>query len=120
MKYKRLTSRLLKNVKGNKCSDTINGNTIYDLYNRLSELEDKIENGTLVELPCKVGGTVYAVVKDYGGYHIREAITDDMFINNENEMFVQDRKGNTYHISSIVKTREEAESKLEELRRRKE
>ena len=23
------------------------------IYNRLSELEDKIENGTLVELPCK-------------------------------------------------------------------
>ena len=26
---------------------------------RLSELEDKIEYGTLVELPCKVGDTVY-------------------------------------------------------------
>lgn len=26
---------------------------------RLAELEDKIENGTLVELPCKVGDTVY-------------------------------------------------------------
>ena len=26
---------------------------------RLCELEDKIENGTLIELPCKVGDTVY-------------------------------------------------------------
>ena len=26
---------------------------------RLAELEDKIENGTLVELPCKAGDTVY-------------------------------------------------------------
>ena len=24
-----------------------------EIYNRLAELEDKIENGTLVELPCK-------------------------------------------------------------------
>lgn len=26
---------------------------------RLAELEDKIENGTLIELPCKVGDTVW-------------------------------------------------------------
>lgn len=29
-------------------------------YERLAELEDKIENGTLIELPCKVGDTVYS------------------------------------------------------------
>ena len=29
------------------------------MYKRLQELEDKIENGTLIELPCKVGDTVY-------------------------------------------------------------
>lgn len=28
---------------------------------RLAELEDKIEAGTLVELPCKVGDTVYVI-----------------------------------------------------------
>lgn len=28
---------------------------------RLAELEDKIEQGTLIELPCKVGDTVYWV-----------------------------------------------------------
>lgn len=26
-----------------------------ETYNRLAELEDKIENGTLFEIPCKVG-----------------------------------------------------------------
>lgn len=30
----------------------------YHLLQRLCELEDKIESGTLVELPCKVGDTV--------------------------------------------------------------
>ena len=29
------------------------------IYQRLSELENKIEQGTLVELPCKVGDTIY-------------------------------------------------------------
>lgn len=32
-----------------------------ETYNRLAELEDKIEQGTLIELPCKVGDTVYQV-----------------------------------------------------------
>ena len=30
-----------------------------EAIDRLAELEDKIENGTLVETPCKVGDTVY-------------------------------------------------------------
>ena len=30
---------------------------------RLAEIEDKIQQGTLIELPCKVGDTVYAVKK---------------------------------------------------------
>ena len=32
---------------------------------RLAELEDKIEQGTLIELPCKVGDTVYWVWEEY-------------------------------------------------------
>lgn len=31
---------------------------------RLGELEEKIENGTLVELPCKVGDVMYEVIGD--------------------------------------------------------
>ena len=30
-------------------------------YERLAELEDKIENGTLIELPCKVGDIIYSI-----------------------------------------------------------
>jgi hypothetical protein len=29
------------------------------MHERLADLEDKIEQGTLIELPCKVGDTVY-------------------------------------------------------------
>lgn len=31
---------------------------------RLGELEEKIENGTLMELPCKVGDVMYEVIGD--------------------------------------------------------
>ena len=32
-----------------------------EAIDRLAELEDKIEHGTLIELPCKVGDTAYKV-----------------------------------------------------------
>lgn len=34
-----------------------------ELYRKLAEIEDKIDNGTLVELPCKVGDVLYYVNK---------------------------------------------------------
>lgn len=38
-----------------------------EAIDRLAELEDKIENGTLIELPCKVGDTVYRVYEECNG-----------------------------------------------------
>lgn len=54
--YKRLT--------GQKWTDDIDLTKEYGysyIYKRLYELEDKIENGTLLELPCKVGDKVYEI-----------------------------------------------------------
>ena len=55
-KYKRLTSDtgFARNLPINE-----------ELYDRLYELENAIENGTLIELPCKVGDTVYEVFKNH-------------------------------------------------------
>lgn len=49
MKYERITLKEFKAFGGDQ------------VYTRLQELENKIENGTLIELPCKVGDTVYFV-----------------------------------------------------------
>ena len=70
--YKRLTKRNangeVETVKRPKSSyiqevyeewDEINR----ELKLRLAELEDKIEAGTLVELPCKVGDVMYEVIE---------------------------------------------------------
>lgn len=55
-KYKRLTSDtgFARNLPINE-----------ELYDRLYELENAIENGTLIELPCKVGNVVYEVFKNH-------------------------------------------------------
>ena len=41
-----------------------------EIIHRLAELEDKIENGTLIELPCKVGDKVYAPHWHFGEWDI--------------------------------------------------
>lgn len=53
--YKRLTFKRLVDPYNNDCEEAENATAAsYDeLLNRPAELEDKIENGTLVELPCK-------------------------------------------------------------------
>ncbi len=67
MEYKRLTKKKLRDTDISIVLDEHN-NVIVDRrlfekfikqHNRLAELEDKIEQGTLIELPCKVGDTVY-------------------------------------------------------------
>lgn len=51
MKYERLTYRVGAIVETNWKQKRI--------LDRLAELEDKIESGKILELPCKVGDTVY-------------------------------------------------------------
>ena len=54
MSYKRLTKQVFDKVQGCEDKLTIHGQRLFDLYNRLAELEDKIENGTLKEvIRCK-------------------------------------------------------------------
>lgn len=40
------------------------------MCNKLAELEDKLENGTLVELPCKVGSDVYVSSNNGKNFYI--------------------------------------------------
>lgn len=43
-----------------------------DLLNELESFYDKIENGLLIELPCKFGTTVYAIQFRLGKPYIKE------------------------------------------------
>lgn len=84
------------------------------VLNRLAELEDKIEDGTLIELPCKVGDIVYQF--DNGG-EIYELMI----------LHINIYKGKPYYETdaidfdnraigeSIFLTKAEAEARLKEL-----
>lgn len=59
--------------------DDLTCEEIKELWNIL----DKIENGTLIELPCKVGGDAYFVVKHEEGYVLEDGYIRAISIDND-------------------------------------
>lgn len=92
------------------------GEREYDVMNALAEYEDLEEQGLLVRLPRKVGGSVFIIVgKDISKQGIRKIEISDNGI-----IFKTNRQKRIFNISEFGKTvfltREEAEKKLEELK----
>lgn len=123
--YKRLTTTMVVNGKNIR---TVKGKvTIYDLIDRLCDLEDKIENGTLVETPCKVGDTVYCV--EYFCNYKGCSSDEQMFCCGCPEMIERERRKEKFVISkkkfrlqdldrvgkTLFPTEEAAEARLKEL-----
>lgn len=95
------------------------------IYQRLSELETKIENGTLIELPCKAGTKVYLII-DYPAYF--EPI-EETIVNGVSQFCIDGIIENQITTSSclcfnwerdfgktVFLTKAEAEKKLKELK----
>lgn len=73
---------------------------IFEIINKLGEWEDLEEQGRLIELPCKVGDTIYHIMDDWRG--------NPTIRNTEFSFFWLDYE--------IFTTKEEAEAKLAELK----
>lgn len=106
MDYNRFTNRQWKNEKHTRA------------YEFLAEIEDKIEQGLMVELPCKVGDTIYRAKRFYGGYWIDVNTIVKCEIFEVSTRFYDDND-NEFDIEQIGKsiflTKAEAEAKLKEL-----
>lgn len=80
---------------------------------RLGELEEKIESGTLIEIPCKVGNNAVAIIDTlcYPNAIYNVKLKDLAYI-------VEDENGDVtfQHITRIFETKAEAEKRLEEIR----
>lgn len=76
-----------------------------ETYNRLAELEDKIENRTLVDLPCKVGDTIYEVLKNHRPPVIQQTKVEKIIIT-EKGLKLKLARNSVYEtsISSLGKT----------------
>lgn len=108
MEYKRLT-----NQKWSKDIDLTQELGYSYIYKRLAELEDKIEAGTLIEIPCKVGDNAVAIIDTlaYPNAIYNVKLKDLAYI-------VEDENGDVtfQHITRIFGTKAEAQKRLEELR----
>lgn len=100
---------------------------IEKLQKQVKEYQDKIENGTLVELPCKVGDKVYVIYRyeDWFGKIDEPFIEEDIvkFFMIENcEIKIIPSNWNERHeewftVKDICFNLEEAEKRLEELKK---
>lgn len=82
---------------------------------RLYELENAIENGTLVFLPCKVGDKFWWILNKYSGEdEIVEEKVKQIRLDNCG-FYIIDCDGSGWYLSEIYFTKEAAEKALEEL-----
>jgi hypothetical protein len=92
---------------------------------KIRETQYQIEQGTLIELPCKVGDTVYVIYQydDFMGTTEEPFIEKDtvsFFVYDDNKMKIvpsnyAERSDYWYTTIDILLTREEAEKRLKEL-----
>lgn len=88
------------------------------LYNRLADLEDKIENGTLVELPCKIGDTVYYIDSFWKPPRLKEYEVYGFFIS-KSGVYIEVGFGMCITKNEIFLTKAEAEAELAKIRGQK-
>ena len=92
---------------------------LQDMAERLYKLENSIENGTLVFLPCKVGDTIYEVFKNHRPPFIRQTTIEKIIITRKGLRLKLERNS-TYETSiaawekTLFPTEEAAEKALEE------
>lgn len=93
---------------------------ILKLRKEVKEYKTKIENGTLVELPCKVGDVVYEVFKYHKPPFVQQTKIEKVIVTNKGLRLKLER--NSVYETAVSRlgktlfgTQEEAEKRLEEI-----
>ena len=104
MEYKRLTQRgiLLTGRTDRKA-----------LYYRLAILEDMIEDGWLIKLPCKVGDKFYEVFEYPPDYYEYECCGFSVV---DGRLEVINEVDSRYYADEVFFSKEEAEARIAELK----
>lgn len=115
--YERLTERSGKAICIKETS-TNDSKSIWNAIERLAELEDKIENGTLIELPCKVGDNIWWISSN--NRDIIEVIVNSIRLVKDRIILLVEEKGvgeySIMFVDDIFLNKAEAEKKLKELK----
>lgn len=109
--YKRLTNTKAK--EGYVLYDCDTG----DIIDRLAELEDKIEIGKMIELPCKIGDTIYGIVQpDDDDSYIKECTCRVIAVCDNGVEIAPEPDECFLDLLGVFATRAEAEARLKELK----
>lgn len=85
------------------------------VYFKLKDYEDLAEQGRLIELPCKIGDTVYGI-RRYQGRIVKSGTVSEMFYNQYGELIIAIKNVcRGCWGKQIFATREEAEAALKEV-----
>lgn len=108
--YERLTKRLLgSNAPYTEFAD------YNEIIERLCDLEDKIEQGKIVELPCAVGQTVYCIRYDKARKPFVKSLgVCSVTVWGKGGLTVFTTKEDSWGVTAFATT-EEAEAKLREI-----
>ena len=80
---------------------------------KLAHYEDLEEAGRLIELPCKIGDTVYGIRRYHGIRIVQSGIVSEMYFSRENRLIIVIKRiGRGYWGESIFGSFEEAEAAL--------
>ena len=110
--YERLTYRPYRNDEV-RCLQP--DGELQDLAERLYKLENAIENGTLVFLPCKVGDEFWWILNKCSGEHefVQEKVKQIRIC--DYGFCIIDYDGTGWYLNEIYFTKEAAQKALEEL-----
>ena len=126
--YKRLTERhengyielMCNSCKYNDKCDVETHYCNEAVKNCLAELEDKIENRTIIELPCKAGDTIYEVFKYHKPPFIQQTKVEKIIVT-ERGLKLKLARNSSYETSiaslgkTLFLTEEAAEARIKEL-----
>lgn len=91
-----------------------------EMYDRLAELEDLIEQGRLIELPCKVGDTIYRILPRCDNINKCSEFDQHICSRSNCDWHIRETKFALNMFNYIgdyyFTTKEEAEAKLQELK----
>lgn len=127
MEYERLTERVGKGIAIKETS-TNDNRSIWNAIERLAELEDKIEQGTLKEMnyPCNVGDKVFVVrsaTSNNKNFYIFEDTVLQLCVDKNKDVntswlfitFYRNTSVFEWGFDKVFLTREEAKKRLKEL-----
>ena len=85
------------------------------VLDKLAHYEDIEEAGRLIELPCKIGDTVYGIRRYHSERKVQSGVVSEMYFSQKNRLIIVIKNiGRGYWGESIFGSSEEAEAALKE------